>query len=194
MYQILCTVNGLVTGMQDRFYNPEELDLGKGKRRGKDSWKKELPLKAYVDKKGMYFPVDNIRMMLIGNKHRRGSAQILGSEIQKSKGTMYKSMATGCIWIVGTKDTDKVHIEPIRKTYDDYDERSFINATGSRSLTRRPLFKTPWSLTFIIQVTDNNIDETFVRSLFEVAGLRCGIGAYGPTFGRFVIDKWEIVK
>ena len=194
MYQILTTVNGLVYGMQDRFYNPEETDTGQGKKRGKDSWKKELPFKAYIDKKGMYFPTDSIKMMLIGNKHRRGAAQILGSDIEKAKGTKYKSLAIGCIWVVGTKDTGKVYIEPIRKTFDDYDERSFINANGGRGLPRRPIFKTPWSLTFLIQVTDDNIDETFVRSMFEVAGLRCGVGAYGPTFGRFAIGKWEIVK
>lgn len=194
MYEIRCKFKGLVAKMDDRFFNPEETDPGGGKKRGKDAWKKQLVKKAYFDKKGAYVPADNIRMMLIGNKYRRGAALILGSEIEKKKGAMYKSMVEGCIWVIGPKDSQKVYIEPKRKTFDDYDERSFINANGGRGLTRRPIIKTPWSLTFIIQVTDDRIDETWVRQLFDCAGLRCGVGAYGPTFGRCVIEKWEIVK
>lgn len=193
MHDIKATFTGLVPMMHDRFFNLEEVETSGAKLTGKGAWKKLLPFKAYIDEKGAYIPTDNLRMMLIGNKHRRGAAQILGSDIQKAKGAKYKSLCTSCIWVVGPDDPQKVYLSPKRKSYDDYDERSFINATGSRSLTRRPIFKTPWSLEFIIQVTDDRIDESLVRELFEVAGMRCGVGAYGPTFGRCTITGWEVV-
>lgn len=194
MYKIRCTYEGIVPMMQDRFFDPASIEKGKGKRKGKDAWKEELPRQAYLDKKGAYIPADNIRMMLLGNKFRRGASEILGSDVETKKGKQYKSICTGCIWVVGEQDPQKIYIEPKRKTFDDYDERSFINAAGSRSLKRRPIFNTPWSITFQIHVTEDTLQQDFVHDLFEVAGMRCGVGAYGPTFGRAVIKTWEVLK
>jgi hypothetical protein len=179
--------------MQDRYYNPEEAEQGT-KKKSRGVWKKELTKKLYVDKGGVYFPVDNIRMMLIGNKFRPGAAKVLGSYIEKNKATEYLSFCKGCVWIRGIKHARKVYLEPVRKTYDDYDERSFVGATKARGLTRRPLFCTPWSLTFMIEVTSDLFDQSKIRELFDVAGLRCGLGAYGPTFGRFQVTGWELVE
>lgn len=192
MYQVKCKINGIVAAMQDRYAFPQESETPK--KKAKSSWKDDLPTKAYVDKKGMYFPTDNIRMMLIGNKLRMGSAKILGSQIETKKGSVYLNFCKACVWVVGIEDSVKVYLKPKRKTFDDYDERTFINAAGSRSITRRPIAKTPWSLEFIVQVTDDGFDQSKIREMFEVAGMRCGVGAYGPTFGRFVIDKWEVME
>lgn len=193
MYTVECTIKGLVPMMFDRFFDPKSVEGG-GKKKSKDSWKKELPFKLYQDKKGVYVPTDSIRMMLIGNKHRPGAAKILGSYIETKKATEYVSFCTGCIWVVGTDDPLKVYVSPKRKSYDEYDERSFINAAGSRSLTRRPLIMTPWKLTFYVQVTSEQFDSAKVKEFFDVAGLRCGCGAYGPTFGRFIVESWKKVK
>lgn len=192
MYEISCSIKGLVPMMMDRFFNPEDAEVGK--KKSKKTWKEDLKKKLYADKKGVFQPVDNIRMMLIGNQFRPGAAKILGSYIEKSKGTQYINFCESSVWIVGSVDAMKVYIEPKRKTYNDYDERSFINAKGSRSINRRPILTTPWKLNFTIQVTDEQYDASKVKEFFEVAGLRCGCGAYGPTFGRFVIAKWVVKK
>ncbi len=191
MYEVNCKIEGMVPVMFDRFYNPDETEKPT-KKKGKGAWKDELPKKLYYDKKGVYCPVDNIRMMLIGNKHRVGAAKILGSFIETKKATQYLSFCKGLVWIVGPDDPQKVYFEPHRKTFDDYDERSFINAAGSRSLTRRPILKTPWSINFIVQVMDDQYDYSKIKEFFDVAGIRCGLGAYGPTFGRFLVTKWEL--
>jgi len=137
-------------------------------------------------------------MMLIGNQVRPGAAKILGSYIEKQKGTEYEQMCKSSIWIIGPKDPLKIYIDPARKTFDDIDERPFLTKAGknnvSRKITRRPLIKTPWTLSFTIQVTDDQIDESKVRELMDVAGLRCGCCAYGPTFGRCIVSEWTIVK
>lgn len=192
MYEVNCRIEGLVPAMFDRFFNPEEMELAK--KKSKKLWKEELVKKLYVDKKGVYVPVDSLRMMLIGNQKRPGAAKILGSFVEKGKATQYISFCKGCIWVVGLKDPMKVYMEPKRTTFDDYDERSFINAMGSRSITRRPIIKTPWKLSFVVQVTDNQFDYSKVKEFFDVAGMRCGVGAYGPTFGRFLVKEWKLKK
>ena len=191
MYEIQAIYKGLVPMMMDRFFDLKSTETGqKKKKKGKDE--AVVFQKLHADKKGVYVPADNIRMMLIGNTKRVGAAKKLGTYVEKGKGTQYLEMCKSSIWVLGPDDPLKAYLLPNRKTYDDIDERSFINATGSRSITYRPILTLPWSVPFIIQVTDDQIDESKVRELFDLAGLRCGICAYGPTFGRCVIDKWEV--
>lgn len=195
MYEIKASYKGLVEMMHDRFYNIEDTEKpAKKKKKGLDL--EEIKLKLHMDKKGVFVPADNIRMMLIGNQHRKGAAKILGSYIEKGKGTQYEEMCKSSIFVISTEPKNKqnCYIKPKRKTFDTYDERSFINSQGSRGITRRPIINLPWSVDFIIQVTDDSIHESKVRELFDVAGLRCGCCAYGPKFGRCVIEKWELVK
>ena len=107
MYQVKATFTGIVPIMFDRFFNIEDTQ-GKAKKKSKITWKEELPLKMYQDKVGVYVPTDNIRMMLIGNKHRKGAAKILGSYIEKAKGTEYVEFCSSCVWVLGDKDPQKV--------------------------------------------------------------------------------------
>jgi len=193
MYKNEAIVKSLAPMLHDRFFDPEQVERGAAKKKGKDAWKDELPLQCYHDKIGIYLPVDNIRMMLIGNSRRRGAATILGSDMESKKGSKYKAMCEACIFVHGIEDDQKVYIEPKRAfNPDDYDERSFPDDKGQRHIKRRPLIRMPWSLHFIVEVTENTIHESLVRSLFEVAGFRCGAGAYGPTFGRFEIVMWKV--
>lgn len=161
-------------------------------RKGKKDIEAELEGKAYKDERGMYLPADNIRMSLIGNRFRTGAADILGSTIERQKGKKYRNFCKACVWVLGTEEpTDKVYFEPLRKTWDDTDVRSFITSKGGRDVCERPMIRTPWSLTFTIHVTDETFAEGKIRELFEVAGLRCGLGVHGPTFGRFIVKEWK---
>jgi hypothetical protein len=151
--------------------------------------KQTLEQKLWLDKGGVYIPTDNLRMMLIGNKHRMGAAKIYGSEYESKKGTRYLNFAKACIWVVG--DNGKVYFKKVRKTWDDVDVRSFITSTGGRDTTERPVLNTPWSLSFEVQVTDDSVPSDIVKEFYKVAGMRCGLGVYGPTFGRFVVKEWK---
>jgi len=192
MYRVDAAFKGIVPVMFNRFFNIEDTD-GRAKKKSKMTWREELPLKMYIDEQGVFVPTDNIRMMLIGNKHRKGAAKIQGSYIEKAKGTEYTEFCSSCVWILGKDDPQKVRFDPHRETYDDYDERSFINTKGTRSLTRRPILKTPWSVEFFVEVTDDQMHESKLREMFVTAGLRCGLGTYGPVFGRCELTKWELV-
>ena len=191
MYEIRASYVGLVPMMQHRFADPSQTEKP-GKKKAKGRNEADILACLHRDKKGVFVPADNILMMLIGNTKRVGAAKIQGTYVEKGKGTEYLNIAKSCIWVLGPVDPMKVYLEPNRKTYDVVDARSFINAAGSRSMAYRPILNLPWSLDFIIHVTDPNIDESKVRQFFDTAGLRCGCCAYGPTFGRCRIDKWEV--
>jgi len=199
MYQIEANYTGVTIMMHDRYFellSNEGPAPKKKKTPSAEDIAADCKLKLHCDKKGVFVPADNIRMMLIGNQIRPGAAKILGSYIEKQKGTEYEQMCKSSIWILGPKDPLKVYIDPARKTYDEIDERPFVTKNGkgsaSRKITRRPLINLPWSLSFIIQVTDDQIHESKVRELMDVAGLRCGCCAYGPTFGRCIISHWKV--
>lgn len=182
MYQVKCEIEGIVPIMFCRFPLPEKPGDTKKKKT------QTLKEKVWVDKKGLYIPTDNLRMILIGNTFRPGAAGIYGSEYESKKGKKYLNFCKACVWVIG--DNNKVYFEPNRKTWDDVDIRSFVNASKSRSTTERPILNIPWSLTFNIQVTDDSVPENIVKSFYEVGGMRCGLGVYGPTFGRYTVKEW----
>lgn len=183
MYGAKCKIEGVVPIMFCRFPLPAKPGDTKKKK------KQTIEQKLWMDDEGVYIPTDNLRMMLIGNKHRTGAAKIYGTEYESKKGTKYLNFAKACIWVVG--DNGKVYFEPVRKTWDDVDVRSFINVTGGRDTTERPILNTPWSLSFDVQVTDDSVPSDIVKEFYKVAGMRCGLGVYGPTFGRFVVKEWK---
>ena len=185
MYQVKCKIEGVVPIMFCRFPEPEK--PGDTKKQKKQT----LEEKMWIDEKGVYIPIDNLRMLLVGNRFRPGAAKIYGSEYESKKGTKYLNFCKACVWVVG--DNGKVYFEPTRKIYDDVDIRSFINANGSRSTGERPVLNTPWSLAFTIQVTDDSITDEIIHEFYNVAGMRCGLGVYGPTFGRFIVTEWEVI-
>jgi hypothetical protein len=182
MYEAKCTLEGIVPIMFSRFPLPDKPGDTKKKK------KQTIAEKMWIDKKGVYIPTDNLRMLLIGNRFRPGAAKIYGSEYESKKGTKYLNFCKACVWVVG--DNGKVYFDPKRTEHDDVDIRSFINSTGSRATTERPVLNTPWSLTFDIQVTDDAVPEETIKAMYEVAGMRCGLGVYGPTFGRFIVKEW----
>lgn len=183
MYEVECTIEGIVPIMFSRYPLPS--GVGDTKKQKKQT----IAEKMWIDKKGVYIPTDNLRMMLIGNTFREGASFIYGNEYESRKGKKYKNFCKACVWIVG--DNGKVYFTPKRIKHDDTDIRSFVNSTKSRSTTERPILNTPWSLTFTVQVTDDSIPEDKIKAMYDVAGMRCGLGVYGPTFGRFVVKEWK---
>lgn len=189
MIEVKCTIEGIVPAMHHKFPLP---DKPGDRRRKKEQTVEE---KCYFDKKGVYLPADNLRMMLIGNRYRQGAAFILGNDIEARKGKRYREFCKSCVWVVGLDgDALKVYYKPKRKKWNDTDIRSFITSTGGRDVCERPLINVPWSLTFGVHITSDSLPPDKVKEFFEVAGVRCGAGAYGPTFGRFIVKEWEILK
>lgn len=59
----------------------------------------------------------------------------------------------------------------------------------------RPVLKMPWFLNFTLTIVENVlIDETKLFNWFTRGGIEIALGTYRPRWGRFSVDKWEIVK
>ena len=50
MYKNEAIVKSLAPMLHDRFFDPEQVERGAAKKKGKDAWKDELPLQCYHDK------------------------------------------------------------------------------------------------------------------------------------------------
>lgn len=196
MYQVKCVIEGIVPLLMNRFPLPDNpfsyTKTRKSRTPTREDVNAELLEKSFVDDKGMFIPADNLRMLLIGNQFRPGAAKILGSNIETKKGAAYLEFCKSCVWVVGPDDPQKVYFKPKRKKWDSVDVRSFITANKGRDIVRRPQIDLPWSLEFQIHVTDDSFEPGKIKELYEVAGLRCGLGSYGPTFGRFIIKEFSI--
>lgn len=74
------------------------------------------------------------------------------------------------------------------------DSRSVVNkATGGRTMSYRPRFES-WELSFEMEVNDDRADAEAIKEVLVLAGMRQGIGAYRPRFGRFEVVKFEEAK
>jgi len=199
MYTIKATFTGLVHMMMNRFFEAITTEPGGSRRKGDADREADIIRALHINPKTkcVAVPADNIKMMLVGNQARPGAAKIMGSYREKQKGTEYKTNCDGSIWVMGRKDPLWCELLPARKIYDEIDERAFVTQKGkggsARKIARRPLLTLPWHVPFLISVTDDNVTSEWVRDIFRVAGLYCGICAYGPKFGRCEITEWEIV-
>jgi len=191
MYEVNVKIKGLVSVLMNKYIMPKRQGAPSGAYKGFDDVQLELAKIAHMDEKGLYAPTDSIRMMLIGNQLKTGAAKILGSRIEKGKGANYTDACEAGVWVIGPEDPEKVYYKPQRKIWDDVDIRSFITSTKARDVKSRPMIKPPWTLEFNVLVTADELKPGKVKELFEVAGLRCGIGSYGPTFGRFQVVRWK---
>lgn len=74
------------------------------------------------------------------------------------------------------------------------DSRSVVNQnTGGRAMSYRPRLE-DWKLKFNLEITDDRADSEAIKEILTIAGLRNGIGAYRPRFGRFEVTRFKQVK
>lgn len=192
MYEIRCTIEGLVESLYNR--PPIDIPGGRPPKNRQTNRAELLKEKVYVDKKGLYMPADNIEMMLVGSTARQGAAKILGSYIETNKGTEYTNFCKGCIWITSPDGSKKLYWQPNRKTWDGTDIRSFPDKNQQRHTAERPMIKLPWKLTFIVHVTEDTWSPDMIKKFFDVAGMRVGLGSYGPKFGRFLVVEFVDIR
>jgi len=88
--------------------------------------------------------------------------------------------------------------------FDDEDGKFWIHAgsprskSGSLSIKQetkyRPVLRHPWYLNFTIRLVKNNlIDDTKVYNWLVRGGMQISLGTYRPRWGRFVVEKYDVV-
>lgn len=65
-----------------------------------------------------------------------------------------------------------------------------IPATKGRINRYRPLLEN-WSLSFTIEILDDRIDETILKTVLDEAGRINGLGDWRPRFGRFIVTYFS---
>lgn len=65
--------------------------------------------------------------------------------------------------------------------------------TGPAVVVRRPKYRTGWALDLSIDVLEETVRPDLVHLGLEQAGLRAGLGAWRPEYGRFIVTEFEKV-
>jgi hypothetical protein len=75
----------------------------------------------------------------------------------------------------------------------DYEDRRRAMVQRGAVTRTRPAIKAGWraDFQFMVQLSDY-IDPVFLRRVIDDAGRLVGLGDMRPTFGRFVVVKWEL--
>jgi len=65
--------------------------------------------------------------------------------------------------------------------------------TGATRMIYRPAFRAGWIAEFNLVVLDDRVPADSIRLSLEEAGIRGGIGAWRPEYGRFIVSAWEVL-
>lgn len=94
-------------------------------------------------------------------------------------------------------------IEELFLPFDNQDAKWFVDkrrgrlSNGTAVCILRPRFE-DWSFDVTIEIDDQEISEEKVKELFRRAGTAVGLGDFRPAcrgpFGRFKIERWEVLK
>lgn len=177
------TIKGISPLLMCKF---SEDDLNPHKVKNKNITPEEDAEKyAYRDEKGnLCIPSECIFAAIIdaGKFHKKGKNKIT---------TMKSSLIPAGITIDVTNCS--LHTKDFI-----VDSRSVVvPATGGRIMRHRPRLEN-WQTTFTLKVDTEEFSEADVRRFVEDAGSKCGLLAYRPnrkgSFGKFEIEKWELVK
>jgi len=75
----------------------------------------------------------------------------------------------------------------------DYEDRRRVVIQRSGITRSRPAFKSGWKAEFEIMVTiPEYIGSQMLHQVTASAGRLVGVGDFRPTYGRFIITKWEV--
>lgn len=137
----------------------------------------EAETAAYKNAKGFYEP----------SSHIEGSMLKAASNFKipgRGKKT-YKDLLKSALLI------DPVEIPLKPQEYEIFSTPVVVQR--SRIVRSRPKF-VDWSLEFTINITDEQLRPDVVKEILEFAGRNVGIGDWRPKYGRFSVEKFEVIK
>ena len=77
----------------------------------------------------------------------------------------------------------------------DYEDRRRVVIQRSAITRVRPAMRKGWRATVELMVSvPEYIDPTFLQQIITKAGLLVGVGDFRPTYGRFGISNFDVLK
>lgn len=146
-------------------------------KRGKKVYKpeEEAEKKAYKTKDGkLYLP----------NKHFKASMVKAGTDFKMVGKKTYKEYIKSGVFIYPEE------IELDQQEYEIHEEPVVIQR--NRVMSWRPKLK-EWSCEFEIEITDEMINQQILKEILESAGRFKGVGDYRPEYGRFKVEKYNVI-
>jgi hypothetical protein len=155
--------------------------------------------KLYLDESnGLVLPQDNIIAFLFG-EFPAGCAKTF----EGKKGKQYIQIGQSHVFI----DQSVVPFSRGGKSiaFKGFNDNLWVHQGSPRmkkgslsiksEMKERPVLKHPWNLAFSISIVKNNfIDETKLYNWFMIGGMQIALGTYRPRWGRFTVNKWELLK
>lgn len=176
------TIKGICPLLQHRFAEEKLTQIKKksGDKALNDDQKKEIASQfLYLQGKKVCQPSSHIEGAMI----KSASAVGLSGAGKKT----YKDLIKASCFVFPEYIPHKIQKWEV-------DGRSVVNqTTGGRAMSYRPRLEN-WELDFEMEVNDDRADAEAIKEVLRLAGLRNGIGAYRPRFGRFEITKFKQVK
>lgn len=189
MYTVECTVTGISPLMQHKYPMPPDVLNPKGAIRvsGSRDFSEEWREYLYSTAEGeIYQPAAHFEAALI-----KAAMQF---RITGKRGKSYGDLFKANVFV----SPDQIsHHATIPESLDlDADKPLYIDArpvivARARVVRLRPTFKPGWSLSFEINVLDDQIALDLLNDVLVLAGKAVGIGDYRPRFGRFMITRFE---
>lgn len=65
--------------------------------------------------------------------------------------------------------------------------------TGAMVTLYRPKLNPGWTLTFQLLIADTTLQPPTIEQIIKFSGLLAGIGAWRPEYGRFVLERFDVV-
>ena len=77
----------------------------------------------------------------------------------------------------------------------DYEDRRRVTVQRNGITRIRPALKEGWTATIRLMVNIPEYVDTFLlRSVLDDAGRLVGVGDFRPTFGRFTVARWDLIR
>lgn len=187
MYSVNVTVRGISPLMQHRYSltAAKKASPNAGQPDHSGEWRDAL----YADKNGIYQPSDH----LLGTMTKAAAA----FKISGKRGKSFKDLIQSSIVI--TPDHIPHNMPVPAELDDDADKPLYVDVrpvvvVRARVLRYRPMFHAGWSLSFVLEVADDDIPVATLNEILAYAGKAVGIGDFRPRFGRFMVERFEVTK
>jgi hypothetical protein len=149
--------------------------------------------KFYMEENGkLYFPAINLYSLLVAENTKSVCKNFCGKK--------WKTVAH-CISSATNIEPFEIPITENDKqiVFKNWNEKIHKHKCVARlkggipNLKERPVINTPWEISFTMELLESkDLSFTTLRNIFEYGGTM-GIGTFRPFFGRFEIEKFDIL-
>ena len=180
-YVVSFTLEGTSPLLFHAWNNESVEEKGKAKKGSKINKTDDVQSYIYRDEKGFIaLPSEYVRMSVVNAARYHQDPR----SPRKSAIDLFKA---GVAWLeelasLGSKDWD-------------YLDKRRVTVQRSGITRSRPAFRKGWKAEFTFQVlTPEYIEPTFLHEILSQAGRLVGVGDFRPTYGRFQVTRFEVLR